>query len=111
MLPNKRKRVTASARASILVRKTKKGKQSNLDKSYLEKASGRNTVSTVNTLQQPGTSAPSNNDAVMLMLQEIKDSNIALARCMDTVEQSVTRDATTLNPRSSFPTHYHTLHT
>ena len=78
-LPSKKKRVTASARARISVRKTKKGKQSNLDGSYLEKANERNTVSTVNTLQQPVTSAPSNNDAVMLMLQEIKDSNAALA--------------------------------
>ena len=100
MLPNERKKVTASARARISVRKTKKGISLNLDGSYLGKASERNIVSTENTLEQPSTSTPSSNDAVMIMLQEIKESNAALAWCMDRVEQSVTRDATLLNPRS-----------
>ena len=100
MLPNERKRVTASARARISVKKSKKGKSSNMDGSYLTKVSERNTVSTVNTLEQPGTSAPSSNDAGMLMLQEIKESNAALAQCRDRVEQSVTRHAAPLNPRS-----------
>ena len=93
----------APARARTSVKKTKKGKSSNVDGSYLERASERNTVSTVNTLEQPGTSALSNNDAVMLMLQEIRDSNAALARRMDRIEQSVMRDATPLNPRSHIP--------
>ena len=73
MLPNEKKRMTTSARARISVKTTKKGKFSNLDGSYLERASGRNTVSIVNTLQQPGNPALSNNDAVMLMLQEIRE--------------------------------------
>ena len=102
MLPKERKRVTASARARISVRKAKKGKQSDFDGSYLEKAGG-NTVSTVTNWQQSETSVPSNNDAVLLMLQEIKDSNAALAHRMDKVEQSVTRDTTPLNPRSHIP--------
>ena len=68
MLPNERKRVTASARARISVKKTKKGKSSNLAGSYLERDSEKNTLSTVNTLEQPGTSASSNIDNVMLMV-------------------------------------------
>ena len=103
MLPKEKKCVTVSARARISTRKARKGKQSDFYGSYLEKASERNIVSTVNNLQQSGTSVPSNNDAVLLMLQEIRDSNAALARRMDKVEQSVTRDTTPLNPRSHIP--------
>ena len=73
ILSNERKRVAASARARISVKETKIGKSSNLDGSYLEKASERYPVSTAKTLEQPSTSAPSSNDAVMQMLQEIKE--------------------------------------
>ena len=69
MLPKEKKSVTVSARARISTRKARKGKQSDFDGSYLEKASERNTVSTVDNLQQSGTS---NNDAVLLMLQKSK---------------------------------------
>ena len=64
-----------SARARSSVKKTKIGKSSNLDGSYLEKANEKNIVSTVNILDQPSTSALSSSDVIMLMLQEIKDSN------------------------------------
>ena len=81
------------------VKKTRGEKFSQLDGFYLEKVSYKNTISSVNIFYQPRTSRQSNNDSVVIMLQEIKDSNAALARSMDRVEQSAMRDVTPLNPR------------
>ena len=89
-LPNARKRVTESARARVSVRKIKKT-NTQLDGSYLEPKSSE-IVSTVPAAHQT-------NDAIMVMLQEIKDSNTALCRRMDKVEQSSFR-GTPLNSRS-----------
>ena len=97
-LPNARKRVTASARARVSVRKIKKT-NTQLDGSYLEPKSSE-IVSTVPAAHQtPNSNAPSTNDAIMVMLQEIKVSNTALCRRMDKVEQSSFR-GTPLNSRS-----------
>ena len=88
MLPNARKRVTASARARIPVKKS----STQLDGSYVEPSHNK-TVRTVNGVDQtPKNSIPSTNDAIMVMLQEIKESNVALARRMYKVEQSSVRD-------------------
>ena len=104
-LPNDRKKVTASARAKTSVRKTGTKKASHLDGSYLEKLAGKKTVSTAKN-HQPGSSRPSSNDAILPMLQEIKDSNTALAQRMDRVEQTTARGGTPLNLRShAIPTH------
>ena len=94
-LPNDRKKVTASARARTSVKKTGSRKASHLDGPYLEKLAGKKTVSTAKS-DQPGSSGPSNNDAILSMLQEIKDSNTALAQRMDRVEQTAAkgRDST-----------------
>ena len=99
-LPNDRKKVTASARAKTSVKKTGSRKASHLDGSYLEKLAGK-SVKTVSTVRndQPGSSKPSSNDAILAMLQEIKDSNTALAQRMDRVEQTA-RGGTPLNLRS-----------
>ena len=86
-LPNDRKRVTASARARVSVKKAKKGSLQ-LDGSYLEKATTKRTVSTSSSVEPvTATSTPSQNDAIMTMLNEIKESNTTLARRMDKVEQ------------------------
>ena len=107
-LPNDRKRVTASARARVSVKKAKKGSLQ-LDGSYLEKATSKRTVSTSSSVEPvTDTSTPSQNDAIMTMLNEIKESNTALAKRMDKVERIANRDATPLNPRShaaNFPSH------
>ena len=110
MLPNARKKVTASARARVSVRKIRKD-SAQLDGSYLGKNDSKKagTVSTLNSADQiPTSSAPSQDDAIMSMLYEIKESNASLARRLDKVEQASTKDATPLNPRShmhNFPSH------
>ena len=110
MLPNARKKVTASARARVSVRKIRKD-SAQLDGSYLGKNNSKKagTVSTLNSADQiPTSSAPSQDDAIMSMLYEIKESNASLARRLDKVEQASTKDATPLNPRShmhNFPSH------
>ena len=106
-LPNDRKKVTASARAKTSVKKTGSRKASHLDGSYLEKLAGKKTVSTAKS-DQPGPSGPSNNDAILSMLQEIKDSNTAPAHRMDRVGQTAAGGGTPLNLRShahAIPTH------
>ena len=82
-LPKTRKRVTASARARISVRKSRKTVNSGLDESYLHK--NIETVSNGESVTQPSTSSNSN-DAIMAMLLKIKESNAVLARQMDKVE-------------------------
>ena len=70
MSPNARKRVTASARAGISVKKTKKT-STQLGGSYLEPRHNK-TVSTVHNVDQtPSNTTLSTNDAIMVMLQEI----------------------------------------
>ena len=63
-------------------------------------------VSIFNILEQtPSTSALSNNDAINVLLQEIKEFNVALCQEMDSVEQSSIRD-TPLNTHTHvFPSH------
>ena len=63
MLPNARKKVTASARARVSVRKIRKD-STQLDGSYLGRTSSKKTgtVSTLNTAD-PTSSAPSQNNA------------------------------------------------
>ena len=78
-LPNDRKKVTASARAKTSVKKTGSSKGSQLDSSYMEKLAGKKTVSTKKNVQ-PSSSEPSDNDAILSMLQKIRDSNAALAQ-------------------------------
>ena len=88
-------------------RKTGPRKASQLDGSYLEKLSGKKTVSSVNH-DPPISSGPSSNDAILSMLQEIKDSNTAFAQRMDRVEQTAARGGTPINLRShaqAIPTH------
>ena len=97
-LPNDRKKVTASARARTSVRKTGTRKASQLDGSYLEKLSGKKTVGNAKH-DQPISSGPSSNDAILSMLQEIKDSN-SLAQRMDRVEQKAAWGGTPINLRS-----------
>ena len=97
-LPNARKRVTASARARVSVRKIKKT-HTQLDGSYLEPRNNEIVSTAPAAHQTPSSNVPSTNDAIMMMLQEIKDSNTALCRRMDKVEQSSLR-STPLNSRS-----------
>ena len=75
ILPNARKKVTASAQAMVSVRKIRKD-STQLDDS---RTSCKKTVSTLNTADQiPASSAPSQNDTIMSMLHEIKESNASL---------------------------------
>ena len=75
--PKARKCVTASARARISVRKSRKTVNGGLDGSYLHK--DRETVSNgARSIIQPSTSS-NRKDAIMAMLYEIKESNAALA--------------------------------
>ena len=92
-LPKARKRVTASARAQIYVRKSRKV-VSGMDGSYLH--TDKETVSSLNSVTGPSTST-SGNDAILAMLHEIKESNTALVRRMDRVEGN---NSTPVNPRS-----------
>ena len=105
-LPSDRNKVTASARARTSVRKTGTRKVSQLDGSYLEKLFGKKDSTAKNN--QPSSSGPSSNGAILSMLQEIKDSNTALAQRMDRVKQTAARGGTPLNLRShahAIPTH------
>ena len=92
-LPKARKCVTASARARISVRKSRKTVNGGLDGSYLHK--DRDTVSNGASVTQLSTSSNSK-DAIMAMLYEIKESNAALARRMDKVKG---HKCTPINPR------------
>ena len=58
--------------------------------------------------QTPSNSVMSSNDAIMVMLQVIKELNVALAQRMDRVEQSSLR-GTPLNPRS-YAIVFHHIH-
>ena len=93
-LPKMRKRVTASARARISVRKSRKVVNNRMDGSYLH--TDKKTVCTSNSVTGPSTSG-NNNEAIIAMLNEIKESNVALARRMDRVEGN---SSTPINPRS-----------
>ena len=83
-LPNDRKRVTASARARVSVKKAKKGSLQ-LDGSYLEKATSKKTVSTSSSVEP------------------VTESNTALAKRMDKVERIANRDATPLGAYCQLP--------
>ena len=99
MLLNARNRITASARARISVKKKNKKTATQLDGSYLEPRHSK-TVSTVHKVDQTLTNTtPSTNYAIMVMLQETKESNVALAWRMEKVELSSLRD-TPLNSHS-----------
>ena len=97
-IPNARKRVTASARARTSVKKQKRMVASELDGSYVQKS--KKTVSTacVKEKQQP-VSHP-DNEAILSILKDIKESNDALSKRMDKVERQAARDSTPINPRS-----------
>ena len=97
-LPNAIKRVTASARARTSVKKSKRATVSELDGLYVQKV--KRTVSTadVGTNQQPA--LHSDNELILSMLRDIKDSNEALSKRMDEVEQQAVRDSTPINPWS-----------
>ena len=84
-IPNARKRVTASARARTSVKKQKRMVASELDGSYVQKS--KKTVSTacVKEKQQP-VSHP-DNEAILSILKDIKESNDALSKRMDKVER------------------------
>ena len=98
MLPNTRKRVTVSARARISVRKRWKA-TTQWDVSYLDKVNNKKPVSILNAVDQtPCTSVQSHNDAIMIILQEINECNVALVWRMDKVEQTSVRDAAPFNP-------------
>ena len=87
-LTKPRKRVTASARARISVKKTRKVLNNGMDGSYLR--TDKETVTGPSTLT-------SSNEAILAMLTEIKESNAALARRMDKVEGN---SSTPINLRS-----------
>ena len=93
-LPKNRKRVTASAMARISVRKSRKTVNNGLDGSYVH--TDKETVSNLTSVTGPST-LYSSNEAIMAMLQEIKESNTALVRRMDRVESN---NSTPINPRS-----------
>ena len=93
-LPKDKKRVTASARTRVSVRKSRKSVNSALDGFYLHK--DKETVSNLTGVTKPSTSSNSN-EVIMAMLYEIRKSNAALARSMDKVEGN---NSTPINPRS-----------
>ena len=93
-LTKPRKRVTASARARISVKKTRKVVNNGMDGSYLR--TDKETVSNADSVTGPSTLTNSN-EAILAMLTEIKESNTALARRMDRVEGN---SSTPINPRS-----------
>ena len=93
-LPKNRKRVTASARVRISVRKSRKTVNNGLDGSYLH--TEKETVSNLTSVTGPSTSHNSS-EAIMAMLHEIKELNAALARRMDRVEDN---NSTPINPCS-----------
>ena len=95
-LPKSRKRVTASARARISVKKARKVINKESNGSYL---GNKETVSYVLPVTQPSTSSHSS-DAIMTMLYQIRDSNADLARHLDKVER---RNSTPINPQSHSP--------
>ena len=99
-LPKTRKRVTASARARISVRKSRKVVNNGMDGSYLH--TDKDTVSTLNSVTGPSTSG-SSNESIIAMLNEIKESTAALARRMDRVEGN---SSTPINPRSHTATSF-----
>ena len=97
-LPNARKRVTASGRARTFVKKSKRGATSELDGSYVQRV--KKTVTTVDVVKQQMPANHSDNEAILSMLRDIKDSNEALWKRMDKDEQHTVCDSTPINPRS-----------
>ena len=94
MLRNTRKKVTASAVLGFQLGTLGKILHSLMPHTYGKKTG---TVSTLNTADQVhASSAPSQNDAIMSMLHEIKESNASLARRLDRFEQTSTKDVTSL---------------
>ena len=93
-LTEPRKRVTASARARISVKKTRKVVNNGMDGSYLR--TDKETVSNADSVTGPSTLTNSN-EAILAMLTEIKESNAVLARRMDRVEGN---SSTPIYPRS-----------
>ena len=83
-LLNARKRVTASARSRTSVKKSKRVAASELDGSYVQRV--KRTVSTASVKEKQQPAPHSDNEAILSMLKDIKDSNEALSKRMDKVE-------------------------
>ena len=92
-LPNARKWVTVSARARTSVKKSRRTSASELDGWYVQRVK---RTADVGQKQQP---AP-HSDNEVICVGNIKDSNEALLKRMDKVEQQAFRDTTPINPRS-----------
>ena len=90
--------MTASARARTSVKESKRVAASELDGSYVQRV--KRTVSTANVKEKQQPAPHSDNEAILSMLKDIKDSNEALSRRMDKVERQAVRDSTPINPRS-----------
>ena len=82
----------------LLSRKLGRRLYPELDGSYVQKV--KKTVSTVDTGEKQQPAPHSDNELILSMLRDIKDSNKALSKRMDKVEQQAVRDSTPINPRS-----------
>ena len=84
-IPNARKRVTASARPRTSVKKPKRMVASELDGSYVQKI--KKTVSTASVKEKQQPVPQLDNEAILSILKDIKESNDALSKRMDKVER------------------------
>ena len=95
----KRKKVTASARARTSPRNSRKAKTVDLEGSYLQPVANVSTQPSTSQVPGPSSNA-STNDAILDMLQQLHESNKALAQRLERVEQR-SFTSTPVNQRSN----------
>ena len=104
---NLKKKVTASARARVSVRKAKKA-SSELHGSYIEPVS--TVTATVNdtvTTSKDRIAHSSSNDAILSLLQDMNRSNQDLVRRIDPLEHQQSANSTPIVMRSQSQVHSH----